>query len=211
MFPIALQHWVMNALPHYYFSFVFRVIHPVKYFNDYVSQKLRPDGRSFMDLRNIKLNINSIKTADASTIVKCGNTTVVCGIKLVCYQYLLIHFFIYQTTKFNLSCELQELAKPKAEEPDLGFIVTNVEFPALCSPKFRPGPPSDYAQITSNLISDILRNSKYIDLMDLCIVKDKLAWVVHCDMICIDYDGSSVDACLMGLIAALKTCKFLFF
>ncbi|CAH1635229.1 unnamed protein product [Spodoptera littoralis] len=159
---------------------IYKLIHPVKYFNDYLARNIRPDGRGFHEQRNIKLNVNSIKAADASSVVKCGNTTVVCGIKL-------------------------ELATPKAEEPDMGFLVTNVELPALCSSKFRPGPPSDFAQVTSTLVSDIIVNSKCIDLKDLCIAHDKLAWVLYCDMVCIDNDGSLVDACLMTLMASLKT------
>ncbi|CAH0628838.1 unnamed protein product [Chrysodeixis includens] len=159
---------------------IYKLIHPVKYFNDYVSRQVRPDGREFHEQRNIKLNVNSIKSADASAVVKCGNTTVVCGIKL-------------------------ELATPKAEEPDLGFVVTNIELPPLCSSKYRPGPPSDNAQVTSNLVSDIIINSKCIDLKDLCIASDKLAWVLYCDMVCMDNDGGLVDACLIALMASLKT------
>lgn len=103
----------------------------------------------------------------------------------------------------------QELAKPKAEEPDNGFLVTNVEVPALCSSKLRPGPPSDLAQVTSTIVSDIIHNSKFVDMKDLCIARDKLAWVVYCDMICINNDGSLVDACVIALLASLKTCKCL--
>nr|XP_021193091.2 exosome complex component RRP43 [Helicoverpa armigera] len=159
---------------------IYKLIHPVKYFNDYISRNIRPDGRAFQEQRNIKLNVNSIKSADASAVVKCGNTTVVCGIKL-------------------------ELATPKAEEPDVGFLVTNVELPPLCSSKYRPGPPSDSAQVTSNLVSDIVITSKCVDLKDLCIIPDKLAWVLYCDMVCIDNDGSLVDACITTLMASLKT------
>lgn len=100
------------------------------------------------------------------------------------------------------------MAKPKAEEPDLGFLVTNVELLPLCSSKFRPGPPSDHAQVVSNIVADIFTNSKSIDLTDLCIVPDKLAWVVYCDMVCLDNDGSVVDACIMTLITSLKSCKY---
>lgn len=59
------------------------MIHPVKYFNDYISRDVRSDGRKFDEQRNIKLNVNSLKTAEASAVVKCGNTTVVCGVQLV--------------------------------------------------------------------------------------------------------------------------------
>ncbi|KAL0883964.1 hypothetical protein ABMA27_016017 [Loxostege sticticalis] len=159
---------------------IYKLIHPVKYFNDYISRDIRPDGRKFHEQRNIKVNVNSLKTAEASAVVKCGNTTVVCGVQL-------------------------ELATPKAEEPELGFLVTNVELTPLCSSKYRPGPPSDNAQVQSYMLSDIFSNSKCIDLKDLCIVPDKLAWVVYCDIVCLDNDGSLVDACIIALMASLKT------
>ncbi|CAH2062796.1 unnamed protein product, partial [Iphiclides podalirius] len=161
-------------------SEIYKLIHPVKYFNDYISRNVRPDGRNFYEHRNIKLNVNSIQAAEASAVVKCGNTTVICGIKL-------------------------ELATPKAEDPDAGFLVTNVELLPLCSSKFRPGPPSDYAQVISNIVSDIVINSQCVDLKDLCIISDKFAWVLYCDIVCIDNDGSLVDACIMALISSLKT------
>ncbi|XP_028158008.1 exosome complex component RRP43-like [Ostrinia furnacalis] len=159
---------------------IYKLIHPVKYFTDYISREIRPDGRKFHEQRNIKVNVNSLKCAEASAVVKCGNTTVVCGIQL-------------------------ELAAPKAEEPELGFLVTNVELPPLCSSKYRPGPPSDHAQVQSYMLSDIFVNSKCVDLKDLCIVPDKLAWVVYCDIVCLDNDGSLVDTCIIALMASLRT------
>lgn len=105
------------------------------------------------------------------------------------------------------SSYFQELATPKAEEPDLGFLITNVELPPLCHSKSKPGPPSDHAQVISNLVSDVIVNSKCVDLKDLCIAFDKLVWVLYCDMVCIDNDGSVVDACIIALLASLKTCK----
>lgn len=101
----------------------------------------------------------------------------------------------------------QELAVPKAKTPDCGYIIPNVGLTPICSPKFRPGPPSDQAQVTSYLVDSILRDSEILDLTALCICKDKLAWVLYCDMECIDCDGSVIDACIGALVAALATCK----
>lgn len=101
----------------------------------------------------------------------------------------------------------QELTKPKIETPNRGYIVPNVELPPLCSPKFRPGPPSEQAQVISKLMDTILCNSAALDLTDLCICEGKLVWVLYCDMLCINYNGSVIDACTGALTAALKTCK----
>ncbi|XP_034172645.2 exosome complex component RRP43 [Osmia lignaria lignaria] len=158
----------------------YKTIHPVKYLQDHLAQNVRPDGRQFLSFRSISVNISSITHADSSAIFKIGSTTVVCGIKA-------------------------ELATPRTESPEYGYIVPNVELHPLCSPKFRPGPPSDQAQIISNLINNILINSAAIDLKDLCICKGKLAWVLYCDLLCINYDGSAIDACVGALTAALNT------
>lgn len=110
----------------------------------------------------------------------------------------------YVTSKYNT---FQELATPKADIPDHGYIVPNVELSPLCSPKFRPGPPSEQAQVLSKLIDIVLNNSRALDLKDLCICKNKLVWVLYCDILCLNYNGSVIDACIGAMIAALKTCK----
>lgn len=61
-----------------------RIIHPIKYYRNYIAHEIRPDGREFEAFRPIRINVKSIGTADGSAIVKLGNTTVICGIKAVC-------------------------------------------------------------------------------------------------------------------------------
>lgn len=86
-------------------------------------------------------------------------------------------------------------------------MVPNLELPPLCSPKFKSGPPSDQAQVLTQLIADIIENSGCIDLQDLCIYPDKLAWCLFIDFICLDFDGAIVDASILALMGALKTGK----
>ena len=92
---------------------------------------------------------------------------------------------------------------PKAEEPECGFIVPNVELPPLCSPLFRPGPPSEEAQGMTCFVAEA--TSEMIDLKELCVSVDNLVWVLHADMICLDYDGCVQDAAVIALSAALQT------
>ncbi|KAF7414169.1 hypothetical protein HZH68_002658 [Vespula germanica] len=157
----------------------YKIIHPVKYLHDHLAQDIRPDGRQFLSFRPISVNVSSITRADGSAVFKIGNTTVICGIKA-------------------------ELTTPKVETPDCGFIVPNVELPALCSPKFHPGPPTEEAQVITKLIEHILINSAAVDLKNLCIRKAKLVWVLYCDLLCINYDGAVIDACVGALATAFK-------
>ncbi|KAK4829957.1 hypothetical protein QYF61_008088 [Mycteria americana] len=125
---------------------------------------------------------SSITTADGSALVKLGNTTVICGVKA-------------------------ELAAPAADSANKGYIVPNVELPSLCSTRFRSGPPGEEAQAASQFIADVIENSQIIAKEDLCIANGKLAWVLYCDIICLDYDGNILDASAFALLAALKNVQ----
>lgn len=154
----------------------------MKYYRDYVTNDIRPDGRGHDQFRPAILNVSSIGTADGSAIVKIGNTTVVCGIKA-------------------------ELAKPKASEPENGFVVPNIELSPLCSAKFRPGAPTEEAQVCARALADLIENSRCLNLSDLCVAKEKLVWTLYCDLVCFDHDGCVLDAAIIALVAALKTRK----
>ncbi|XP_053680341.1 exosome complex component RRP43-like [Anopheles nili] len=160
----------------------FKLLHPVKYYKDYLDNNIRPDGREPEDLRPLAISLNVIKNADGSAVVKIGNTTVICGIKA-------------------------ELSAPKALEPSMGFLVPNIELSPVSSPTLRPGPPCDEAQVCSRTLADAISNSRCINLKDLCISPGNLVWTLYCDLVCLDHDGCVFDAALIALISALHTVK----
>lgn len=160
----------------------FRTLHPLKFYKDHIYNNVRPDGRSLDQCRPVVVNAGSINTAEGSALTKVGDTIVICGIKA-------------------------ELCKPKPETPNEGFLIPNIELPALCSPKFKSGPPCEQAQIATKFIDEIIRHSGCINLKDLCIVPEKLAWCLFADIICINYDGALMDASVIALITALKSVK----
>lgn len=157
----------------------FKSVQPAEYYRKFLEQEIRPDGRDLWKIRPTAVNVGSISTAEGSSVVKLGNTTIVCGIKA-------------------------ELSVPKPEEPNKGYLVPNVELPPLASSRFKPGPPSEQAQVTSQLVTDIITNSNCVALEELCIQEEKVAWVLYCDMVCLDYDGNVVDAAVIALLSALK-------
>lgn len=55
----------------------------MEFYQTFLDRKTRPDGRSLLEFRRTTLSVGSVGTADGSAIVRCGNTTVVCGIKAV--------------------------------------------------------------------------------------------------------------------------------
>jgi len=139
------------------------------------------DGRKEDDWRSVGINVGSVSTANGSSLVKWGETTIVCGVKA-------------------------EIAEPELDRPDHGWIVPNIDLPPLCSPKYKPGPPADDSQIISDRLFDIL-SSDVIDLKSLCIEPGKAAWVLYVDATCVNHDGDIFDAALLGMIAALQNTQ----
>uniref|UniRef100_A0A8D1FL42 Exosome complex component RRP43 n=1 Tax=Sus scrofa TaxID=9823 RepID=A0A8D1FL42_PIG len=159
-----------------------KTVEPLEYYRRFLKENCRPDGRELGEFRTTTVNVGSIGTADGSSLVKLGNTTVICGIKA-------------------------EFGAPPTDAPDKGYIVPNVDLSPLCSWRFRSGPPGEEAQVASQFIADVIENSQIIQKEDLCISPGKLAWVLYCDLICLNHDGNILDACTFALLAALKNVQ----
>ncbi|KAG6887911.1 hypothetical protein C0992_010261 [Termitomyces sp. T32_za158] len=178
---------------------VFQRLHPRVYLERFLAENFRPDGRVPDAWRDVNLNVGvcvrgdlqpteermgSISTADGSALVRLGNTTVVCGVKA-------------------------EIAEPELDREGEGFLVPNLDLPAMCSPKFKPGPPTEEAQVVSDRLNEVLVASGILPLDSLCIHHGKSVWVLYVDATCINYDGNVFDATLLAMVAALKNSQFL--
>ncbi|KAJ7600983.1 ribosomal protein S5 domain 2-type protein [Mycena floridula] len=161
---------------------IFQRLHPRAYLERFIAENIRPDGRDFDGWRQFSVNVGSISTANGSALVRLGDTTIVCGVKA-------------------------EIAEPGLEKPGEGFLVPNIDLPAMCSPKFKPGPPSEEAQVLSERLNEILLISGVIIPSTLCIQPGKAAWVLYIDATCINYDGNVFDAALIAMVAALKNTR----
>ncbi|TCD64232.1 hypothetical protein EIP91_004334 [Steccherinum ochraceum] len=160
----------------------FRRLHPKLYLERFLAENVRPDGRAFGEWRDVSLNVGSISTADGSALVRMGDTTIVCGVKA-------------------------EIAEPELDRPEHGFLVPNIDLPALCSPKFKPGPPTEEAQVLSERLNEVLVAADVIPTTSLCIQSGKSAWVLYVDATCINYDGNVFDAALLAMVAALRNTR----
>ncbi|WVQ95737.1 hypothetical protein IAU59_002836 [Kwoniella sp. CBS 9459] len=161
---------------------IFKRLHPNQYLSRFLGKGYRPDGRKIGGWRDVSINVGSISTAHGSSLVRMGDTTIVCGIKA-------------------------EIAEPTAQSPNEGFVVPNIDLPALCSPNFKPGPPGDEAQTYSNWLNDLLVSSRTIPPESLVIASAKAAWVIYIDVVCINYDGNAFDAAVLAVMAALKNAR----
>lgn len=164
---------------------------PYEYYLKFVKENCRPDNRRLSDIRPCNVTVNCINTVNSSSLVKLGSTNVICGINT-------------------------RLCQPKEDRPNKGYIVCNVEVPALCSSKnFKSSSQSSISSFSieqtqamlSVLMQDILTESKCIKEEDLCIKEGKLVWVLFIDIICLNNDGNVQDACCIAMISALKNLK----
>lgn len=121
----------------------YKRLHPRRYLEAFLEQGHRPDGRplasdasssassSKSQWRGVQINVGSVSTAHGSALVRLGDTTVVCGIKA-------------------------ETAAPDAQRPNEGWIVPNLDLPAISAPQFKPGPPGDEAQTYSQQLHELV-------------------------------------------------------
>jgi len=160
---------------------IYQRLHPHTYLRRFLERGVRTDGRKEDDWRSVGINVGSISTANGSSLVKWGETTIVCGVKA-------------------------EIAEPDLDRPEDGWIVPNIDLPPLCSPKYKPGPPADDSQIISDRLFDVL-SSNVIDTKSLCIEPGKAAWVLYVDATCVNHDGDIFDAALLAMVAALQNTR----
>ena len=60
----------------------FKKLYPEQYYERFLANGIRPDGRTFGRARPTTIGLEAVSTTDASALVKNGSTTVLAGIKL---------------------------------------------------------------------------------------------------------------------------------
>jgi len=129
-----------------------------------IEEGKRSDGRTHLDFRNISIEVNTIKTADGSSIVRLGNTIVVAGVKV-------------------------GVGTPYPDTPDEGALIVNLETPPLAAPGIEPGPPDENAIEIARIVDRTIRHSGFIDFKSLCIQTGKLAYILWVDIYVLNHDG----------------------
>lgn len=145
----------------------------------YFDKSIRIDGRKFHEFRDILINIDSISTCDSSSIVKLGNTSIICGIKI--YENSELNQLEQVTYKdlINLKIDLHIL-----EEDD----------------------NNDYKIV---LLEKIIKNEQLFDPKCLIIDTStdvRIYFSMLIEFIGLNNDGNLLDACLIALISSLNSC-----
>jgi exosome complex component RRP42 len=142
----------------------------------------RADGRDFEEWRDIEIKTNIIDKAEGSASVRLGDTYLIVGVKI-------------------------QPGEPFPDTPDMGIIITNLELVPAASPSFEPGPPGEDAVELARVVDRGIRESKAIDLSQLCITPGEKVWVIFIDIHVLDDGGNIMDAAALGAIAALLDAK----
>ncbi|KAJ2082862.1 hypothetical protein H4R24_001254 [Coemansia sp. RSA 988] len=156
----------------------FKRIHPVEFQRRFLTQGTRHSGRGFSQFRATHVTKGTISTAQGSSTVRIGNTTVVCGIKA-------------------------EVSEPDVKTPNEGYLVTNVDLSPMCSTHFRPGAPGETAQVSSEHLHRLFGDN-VVDPESLCIEPGQAVWALSADIVFLKYDGNVLDAAVIALTAALE-------
>jgi len=142
----------------------------------------RTDGRAFDEPRKLIVEKNYIKTAEGSARVRLGNTDVLVGIKI-------------------------DTGEPYPDTPNSGVLSTSAELIPMASPSFESGPPRPEAIELARVVDRGIRETKAVNMENMCIVPNEKVWVMFIDIHVLDYDGNLFDASSYGAVAALSCAK----
>ncbi|XP_039129913.1 exosome complex component RRP43 [Dioscorea cayenensis subsp. rotundata] len=160
----------------------FRRLFPLRYYEHYLGQSVRPDARPLAHARETTIALGPVTSVDGSALVKIGETTMLAAIKL-------------------------EVMTPAADLPDKGCLAVDFYMPPVCTPTVRPGRPAEAAPVISKQLSDVILSSGMINFEELSLISGKAAWMAYLDIYCLNADGSLFDAALLSAVAAFSHLK----
>ncbi|GAB0135591.1 hypothetical protein EsDP_00003924 [Epichloe bromicola] len=186
-------------------------------------QPARSNGRAPDEVRPTTINLSSLSHPHGSSLVRMGDTTVICGIR--------------GETILTRDIPNHRASNTDSELKDYDLLVPNIELATGSAPQFLPGgPPTTLAQTLSTRIYSLLHGSQLVQSEDLRIwhtrpseslvadddkmdediedagVQDGEAyvaayWVLYIDIFFISFDGNPFDAAWAATLAALRDTK----
>ena len=153
----------------------------MEFYNKFLPEGVRPDGRPLNMIRETVVSSGSLGNCEGSSLVKTGNTSVVCGIKA-------------------------EVMIPTEDAPKNGKVVISFDFPSICAADVTGNweEINEKKSVIQQRLAGIFYNCNVMDLSQLCIEEGKAVWVLYADLYCLENDGNVFDAALIALLTALK-------
>ena len=110
----------------------FRKVHPLEFHKRFLENKLRTDGRSLTNTRKTIITTGSLRnTTEGSSLVKMGNTSVVCGIKAEVAVPKGKQYSSEDEMRMRINEEQEEKEEEQGEGGDEGFYIVTVELPSI--------------------------------------------------------------------------------
>ena len=191
----------------------------------------RPSHRHISEARPINVNTSSLTYANGSSLVRIGDTTVVCGVRAEILPSSNIANYREQPSSSFTSTPQDSLEESDEEDyhciPRYSLLVPNIDLSTGSSALFPPNaPPSTTAQSLTTRLARLLHSTKlirpsslkifytppaelHIDLPDQEISTDpqvKAFWVLYIDLVSLSHSNISTtfDTAWLALYAALK-------
>jgi exosome complex component RRP43 len=160
--------------------------------------------------------MSSLTNANGSSLIRIGDTAIVCGVRAELLP--VAEIANYRITKTDdVSFNDEDYTEIIANN----LLVPNIELSTGCSPNHLPGgPPSVEAQSLSQRLLGLLHTSRLVGKEDLKIYYTlpvdadeeerakgpqlKAYWTLYIDILCISYGGNVFDAAWLALYAALR-------
>ncbi|KAG6023357.1 hypothetical protein E4U41_002044 [Claviceps citrina] len=189
-------------------------------------QSARSNGRAPDEVRPMTVNLSSLSHPHGSSLVRMGDTTVICGVR--------------GETILTRDIPNYRASNAESELKDFDLLVPNIELATGSAPQFLPGgPPTTLAQTLSTRIYSLLHASRLVQPDELRIwhtrPSERLAaqddddemdedeqeagvsqrseryvaayWVLYIDIFFISFDGNPFDAAWAATLAALRDTK----
>ncbi|GAX85983.1 hypothetical protein CEUSTIGMA_g13399.t1 [Chlamydomonas eustigma] len=173
----------------------FRKLYPEQYFQRFLDDGIRPDGRTIGRSRATTIGVGTISSVEGSALVKQGDTTILAGVRT-------------------------SLSRPLDSHPDCGALTINVELAPFSSADWRPGRAPELVSTVSERLHQILLGSSSregisdpcstsgssgaFSLQQLCIAPGKACWSLLLDVYILNADGSVFDTVLLAAVAAIS-------
>jgi exosome complex component RRP42 len=149
---------------------------------DLLNNKKRLDGRNLDDLRTLEIDLDVIKKATGSALVRLGNSEVIAGVKV-------------------------ETGEPFEGLEHKGALIVTAEVLPTASPFVEPGPPDEDTIELARVVDRGIRESEMVDLEKLVLIHGKIVYTIFVDCSVINADGNLFDATSYAVVCALASSK----
>jgi exosome complex component RRP43 len=158
----------------------FEAVHPEDYYQRFIAQGIRPDGRALGGCRALSVSAGHVSTAVGSALARCGRTSAVAAVTL-------------------------QVGTPLEATPECGDIDVQVHLGPLCDAgRFAVGRPPAEAVALGALLKRVLCGSGgAFDTEQLGITRGRSAWQLHLDVMVLGHDGAVADVAMAAACAAL--------